>query len=377
MDEAILRRQAIRWQRQADAGNLPDEVYEIIAEGAEGLERRQVENLAKESRILTKNGLRKYDDFKLDWRYKTSRFSHGYSTCALCGKYPIREQCILLDEKAEKEITVGNTCVHRYIEIEVDGQTLEGDEKTEFLKTNMKEAKVQFNKAKFASEYPSALSDLKTWEPWMTEKQGWGRRGTPLRKELNSIHRRMVKCLMTKGFPTPKLWREWREFSATAHTQFQEWSDIREQKRIEAERRNREMRERHLRFQEELARKRAARADEADQWREFVKGNNCLSEREMSLCRTIENKLRQGVMTDGLERAKNEFTVKIQIERDEIEISNPVAIEMSRWLETSKLNSWETQFCQSIVVQLTAGKTMSEKQTAAIEKIRKKVGAIA
>ena len=167
----VLTRQAARWKRQAEAGEMPDEVYEFIAEGATGIEKRQIINLSKVSRIISDEGdLRKYNDFKHDWSFHRSVYDKTKTnTCGLCGKHPIMERCIIVDEEADKEFILGNSCVLRYLEINIDGKLLEGDEKEEFIKENTKKAKKEFKKSDFSQRYPTAMSDLKKYEPWMKE----------------------------------------------------------------------------------------------------------------------------------------------------------------------------------------------------------------
>ena len=63
-----LSRQISRWKRQADSGDLPDEIYDLIALGSEGIERKQITNLARVSRVVDDEGeIRRYNDFKHDW----------------------------------------------------------------------------------------------------------------------------------------------------------------------------------------------------------------------------------------------------------------------------------------------------------------------
>mgnify|MGYP003659774886 FL=1 len=75
MKTPITNRQKMRWKRLADSGDLPTEFYEMLSEGTRGMQKRQILKLAKVSRVLDEDGfMRTYDQFKLDWKYKSSVF---------------------------------------------------------------------------------------------------------------------------------------------------------------------------------------------------------------------------------------------------------------------------------------------------------------
>lgn len=226
MKTPVSNRQKMRWQRLSKTGDLPSEFYEIISEGTTGMRKRQIINLAKVSRVLDEDGyMRNYDEFKKDWTYKKSHFAHDVATCYLCGKFPILEQCIIEDVDANKSIVVGNNCAHSFIEIEVDGELLDSEQTKNFLTENMKGARDDFQREKFAREFPSALLDLKKYQEMMTQKKYVNRKKVPVNNEWNSLHRGMIRRLLTVGFPHPKLYQRWKEFNLICEEEFNKWND--------------------------------------------------------------------------------------------------------------------------------------------------------
>ena len=55
-----------------------------------------------------------WDAARLEWELETVFEDPDYSTC-LCGHYPIKELCIIRNEKNGNEATVGNCCVKKFM----------------------------------------------------------------------------------------------------------------------------------------------------------------------------------------------------------------------------------------------------------------------
>jgi RNase P protein component len=380
--DAVLVRQAHRWGRQAKAGKMPAELYEALAEGTSGTVKRQVISLAKVSRIVSDVGsIRPYNDFKSDWKYTKSVYGQR-DTCALCGKHPIVENCILHDDVADREIMVGNVCVYRYVEIEVNGKVLDGDEKKEYLKTNMKEAKHQFNKKTFTQKYPSVLSDLERFQGMMAENQFFAR-NDPRKKLWRAIHRNMVKRLISHGFPSPKLSRQWDEFMLTAEQEYQEYS----QRLSEYQEQRRKAAEEHKKRQTEMAQKMAELRNEwgkeADAFiRVCNELENDLNNWEKNMAVKTERKIRllgQHRVYGGYKRFQQEVMTKYELKHNPESVEIPeLASEINQWLTVEKdisslrqLNTWERNFCESVRLRVIMGQELTPKQVAIIEKIRK------
>ena len=376
MESARLKRQAIRWQRQASAGDMPDELYTTLASGADGLEKRQVANLAKASNIIDESGkLRLYNDFKQDWKYDRSVFSHGMGTCGLCGKYPIREQCVLTDTtRPDTTLIVGNTCVERYVEINVDGVVLEGDDKSQYLRDNMKSAKQIFNKEKFATQYPDAMSKLKKYEDWMNSQKVINGRMRPVNPALKKMQRAMVKRLVTHGFPGPKLWKQWDQFMLDAESGFAEYQKEQENKERLRQEALAEHRERASKLAQELAKRRAQYSLDADAFLSNVeKVNKQLDDWERSTAGKVVNRIRTSGIS-GLSQGQTRFLKAIEsraaYERGELVISDPTFTSLHLYIsEPDFLNSWESNFCKSIRNQIIEGRDLSEKQNRVLDKL--------
>tara|TARA_R110000744_G_scaffold1725_3_gene6218 strand:+ start:21248 stop:22024 length:777 start_codon:yes stop_codon:yes gene_type:complete len=227
MKTPITNRQKMRWKRLADSGDLPTEFYEMLSEGTRGMQKRQILKLAKVSRVLDEDGfMRTYDQFKLDWKYKSSVFGNKLATCFLCGKFPIMEQCIIEDVEANRTIIVGNTCAHRYVEIKLNGELLDSENKKEFLTVNMKKARDDFQREKFAKEFPSALLDLRRYQEMMTQKKYVNRKKVPMNIEWNLLHRAMLRRLLRVGYPHVNLYKQWKDFMTIGEDEFMKWGII-------------------------------------------------------------------------------------------------------------------------------------------------------
>lgn len=371
MDTARMRRQVARWQRQSDAGEMPDEIYDAIASDTKGIERRQVINLAKESAILDSAGnLRTYGDFKQDWAFDKSIYEHGMGTCALCGKTNIREQCVLRDEKRNKRIIVGNSCVERYIDIDIDGDVLDADAKTAFLRGKMKDAKHRFKQDKFTAEHPDALTKLRRY-------LDWGERDSEVKKLIRAV----TKRLMSHGYPGPKVWRQWNKFTETSEARFAEFQEderVREQKRRDAIRRHEEN---ASRLANKLAERRKQFSDEADHFRSAVEEvNKDLQDWERSAAARAERTIRNGGLarlTEGMTRLVHSIQSRADFQTGDLVIDDTGLIEIiDDWLaEPDFLSQWETTFCNSIRNRRISGVELTDKQEAVCARISARWGA--
>ena len=247
---------------------MPKELYRVIAKGATWTERRQVTNLARVSRIVAADGtIRPYTEFKHDWDYERSIYGK-HDTCELCGKHPIVENCILLDMEADKRIIVGNVCVYRYMEIEVDGRMLKGKIKERFLRKKMNRAKAEYRRVQFASDWPTILTDLKRYEDMMTSRYWSNGRQTPKSKEWESLHRCAVNRMVKHGYLGTKLLARWEVFVRDAEANLRAWKEelkvLAEEQRIRQE----QNQERLKQMAQELTQKRNEWNALADEWNE-------------------------------------------------------------------------------------------------------------
>ena len=375
--DAALVRQAHRWTRQQKAGAMPDELYTALADGARGLEKRQITSLAKVSRLITKTGeIRTYNDFKKDWKYVKSVYGQR-DICGLCGKKPIVENCILRDEEADREIMVGNICVYRYVEITIGGRIIADEEKKQYLKNNMKEAKHNFAHASFTKKYPSVMSDLRKYESMMTERRIFYNRN-PNKKLWKSIHRNMIKRMISHGYPSPKLHRQWAEFILNADQNYKEYSEL-----LEGH-------EEGMRLLKEKTRKR--NVEMAQKMAEMRNKWSIESKQFMSICNEMTDTLNDWqiimagktasrINNTGLDRlnggyynfyeemiALHSLTVESKFESE-----SPLAHEIKLWIENNLLTNWEKSFCESILIREILKRNLTVKQEKIIEKIRNKI----
>lgn len=377
MESSRLKRQAARWKRQADAGEMPEELYQTLTEGAKGIEKRQVVNLAKASNIFddTTGTIRTYDEFKRDWTYQHSVFAHGLATCGLCGKYPIREQCILVDStRTDESIVVGNTCVERYIEITVDGVALEGEEKAAYLRGNMKTAKHQFQQEKFSMEHPDAMLKLKQYEEWMNDRKFSRGRMRPTNPDYMKLHRNIVKRLVSHGYPGPKFWKQWNQFRETSDAEFKIFQEAQAEKERLRKEALQKQRERAAKLANELAKRRSQYSMDADAFRGVVESiNKDLDDWERSASaraiQTIRTRGRSG-LSQGMTRLVKAIEARAAHEKGDLVIQDPTLNSLSDWLSKEDfLNAWEAKFCKSVRNQIIEGRDLSEKQTAILNKL--------
>ena len=58
-----------------------------------------------------------WDSAKLEWTFDQAYYSEDLQIC-LCGHYPIRNICVLINAKNQKETEVGNCCVNKFLSID-------------------------------------------------------------------------------------------------------------------------------------------------------------------------------------------------------------------------------------------------------------------
>lgn len=69
--------------------------------------------------IIKLSTSKKWDEAKLEWTLETVYIADEPETC-LCGKYPIKELCIIINKTNHKEATVGNCCVKKFLGLPSD-----------------------------------------------------------------------------------------------------------------------------------------------------------------------------------------------------------------------------------------------------------------
>ena len=214
---------ASNWQRKSDIGDMPQALYDAIADGSESvIDKKIIRNLAKVSRIIGDDGeVRKFSEFKLDWRYSHSTFGRT-DTCTICGQSPIVENCVLVDDVRKVEIVIGNKCVHRYMDI-IDpqtGQAMNTQDRADFLKGETKAAKDEYTRQKWMTDHPFIFEQLKENEEFMKSDS-----------KLKKLHTTITKRMASHGFPGPKARRQWAMFIVTADASRNKWIQDETQKR--------------------------------------------------------------------------------------------------------------------------------------------------
>lgn len=179
-----LGRIATEWQDKNDEGEMPDVVYKALhgdTDQHNWVQKKVVESLGRYSIITNADGtLCDWEEIKSQWRYDRSLF-HRYGICMACNKLNIVEHCILKNKRDGREITVGNECVFNFIKIVVDGVELSGDEKREFLRDQMNEAKRIFKAQQFRLRYPNIMDDLEELRD-LDDYYGWKLRMKAIRR---------------------------------------------------------------------------------------------------------------------------------------------------------------------------------------------------
>ncbi len=356
---AVLRRQAIRWQAQEAAGDLPDELYEALADGrASAYEKRVIVNLAKVSRIISDEGVRPYSEFSRDWSYVGSIYGHT-DNCELCGA-AIKENCRLHNAERDSTILIGNVCVFRYIEIrDESGRVLNDDEKKAFLKGEMDEAKKTFKRQDFAARYPDALMAIKRWSPWLNRYK---------RTDEGTLCRTVAKRLATHGFLGPKTLKAWDALYRTADAEMKAWEHEREQRFLQRRALAEADAARALAFKQEIARRRNAFSNEAEAWSSLCESIS-MNSWEDGMAGRVRTKIAgTGVdsLRGGYRRFFDEMHTRANITSGEATMPPRAEALMAKKPTAS---AWEASFIDSVVSRIVRGHTLTEKQEAVVKKI--------
>lgn len=340
---------AVRWD-----GPVPEHIVENLQRGVAPHEKRVVINLANVSRIvLPDDGVRIYEDFVTDWRYSHSEYlvsPHG--TCFLCGKQHIREVCIIIDDVQDSQIGVGNECVYKHIEIMTDGvEGLTGDEKKDFLKIKMGEAKDRFFKSKFDLDYgPKAIEYINGVidNDWLYEK------------DTVAYAKRAFRMLTKKGYITQRT----STFDWFKEIDFDDANDerVRQLKRFN---------EMHSTSTATYALTASRKAFEATKFRTMAERQadlGWLNESQASRIGTIERAIRQYGLS-GLRYGNKDFLdLLMENEKNGGPQPNP-ADDIIASASFSDLNEWETNFVKQMQDRIQSGFKMSEKQQNLLTKI--------
>lgn len=339
-------------------GEIPDHVKSNLIDGVEPHEKRVVINLANVSRIVAPDdSIRIYEDFVSDWRYSHSQFlTSPHGTCFLCGKQHIREVCIIKDDVQDSQIGVGNECVYKHIEIITDGvEGLTGDEKKDFLKIKMGEAKDRFFKSKFdltygarAIEYINGVID----NDWLYEKDTVG------------YAKRAFRMLTKKGYISRKT------------STFEWFKDIDfDEANAEREKQLKRFKEMHSTSTATYALTASRKAFEATKFRTMAERQadlGWLNSQQASRIGTIERAVRQYGLSGLRYGNKDFYDLLMENERNGGPQANP-ADDIVASASFSDLNEWETNFVKQMQDRIQSGFKMSEKQQALLTKLYVKV----
>ena len=360
---AILVRQARRWKAQESSGDLPDELYEALADGhSSQFEKRIIRNLAKISTIISDEGqIRPYSEFSSDWNYTKSIFGHTHK-CELCGHAPIVENCVLTHEDG-REILIGNVCVHRYVEIrDENGRVMNQKEKGEFLKENMKEAKVEHAKQEFTMMYPNAMFDLKRYEALMRTRKKW-----------KTLHKVVLRRLVSHGYLGQKTRRQWDEFMQIAEKEQKAYDAFKAQKELERQAQASMESDRVVAFQQRLAEKRNQFAHEGQEWIEQameIESNLNAWEKKM-VGRVLEKIKVSGIegLGGGFARFREEVLIRRRLDSGEVIPLPPIAQDLLKKQAENELNEWESGFVDSVIGRLAEGRSLSDAQMNVVKRI--------
>lgn len=373
MTNPILARQAKRWKAMEVSGKLPNELYEALASGRpKAYERRVVRNLARVSKIISDIGeIRPYEEFSKDWNYDRSVFGHT-NKCELCGHAPIVENCVLKDNEGQ-EILIGNTCVHRYIEIRdpTTGEVLNEEKKAKFLKENMTEAKVEYSKQEFAQTYPNIMLLLNKYERMMHS-----------RKPLKRLHKTVVNRIVKYQYLGAKTRKSWDTFMETAEAEHGAYTAYKKQQDLEARARATKNAEDKAKFAQQIAQNRNSWSKEAESFLATgIDLEELLNDWEKEMVGRVQSKIRlTGIssLRGGYLRFHEELTARHMLANGVDIPMPPIAYKVQAWLaidskDGNALNDWEREFCTSIMGRLVLGRSLTDGQIKVVDKINKKV----
>lgn len=161
-DDEFLKLVERGWRDKGMKGDLPLSLLEAIADGAQGFDKQIVRNLAMQSVLLKDDGsVMKWVEIVKQWSLTRIHFGE-HKKCSVCTRYPIVEHCILTNEITGTEITVGNRCVLRYLDIIVEGDDEES--KAQHIKRLVNAAKRTKRDNDFKLKHPTFWQDLNRHE---------------------------------------------------------------------------------------------------------------------------------------------------------------------------------------------------------------------
>ena len=366
---------ANRWKTADSNDELPEALYDaLVGENNTAYERRVIKALARATRIVNDDGtIRNFAELVEDWEYSHSVYGHT-KVCGACGKKDIVQNCILKNKHDSSELIVGSTCVFRYMEIIVNGRTLTGEEKEEWLRLEMNKAKAEFRRQMFMGKHPNVMELLDRYEPLTGNYNRWGQRRTyryrhnPVEKLFKAMGKRMVKF----GFPGPTLEHDWEAFLTTAEERLTEHNKFMEEATRELEERQAAARElqdeRDLRWEREKNEREIKRAEDRqaflDETESLVEGMNDWEQNARS---QIAERISKGTPLRGYTRTVAEWRNRIAV-LDGGEVVHPMYKQLEE-LDESKLNAWEQKFRTSIMNQLASGRDLSPKQASTVTKV--------
>lgn len=357
-----LERIASSWKAKSDKGEMPDALYDAIAEGSEGAyDKKVIRNLARVSRIVDDNGeIRKFSDFKADWRYSHSTFGLT-DTCTICGQSPIVENCILKDDSRAAEIVIGNRCVHRYMDI-VDpttGQNFSEEQKVDFLRGEKKEARDEYTRLQWMSEHPHILTQLKNYEAFMQSDP-----------ELKRLHTVISKRMVSHGFPGAKSRRQWSMFMATAEASLSSWEKRQVEQRHMMRVRAEQAEKKKAAFISTLKHNRLAWHKDSEEWltvTKEIKTNKWERETRLKVARRLKNGQE---LSEALQRFKKEMLIRSRLDDGDVICDDEDFMLLRRMLDNKRLNGWEQAFARSIMGRIAADSKITPSQREMIDRLR-------
>ena len=357
-----LRLIAGDWQRKSDAGEMPDALYDAIAEGSEGAyDKKVIRNLARVSRIVNDDGsIRKFSDFKADWVYSHSTYGLT-DTCCICGQSPIVENCVLRDEEREVEIVIGNKCVNRYLHITdpLTGEKMTPDQQAEFLRLETKDAKDEYTRQQWMAEHPTILNQLNHYEEFMQSDP-----------ELKRLHTEVSKRMVSHGFPGPKARRKWSMFIATAEASKAKWEKDEAQRRHMMRVRAETAERQKANFLSTLKHNRLRWHNESEEWLATTAEVEVNKWERDARIRVAKRLAAGQELSDGLDRFRKEMLIRSRLDDGDVICDHEDFMLLRRMLDDNRLNGWEQAFARSIMGRIAAGSKITPSQQEMIDRLR-------
>ena len=104
--------------------------------------------------IIARSEAKTWDLAKKEWSFKYIFIHQMYKTC-LCGHYPIKNICIIINDKNNIPVEVGNCCVEKFIGLDIGTKIINSIVRLQkdITKSMCIEALNYLNKYKIVSEY--------------------------------------------------------------------------------------------------------------------------------------------------------------------------------------------------------------------------------